>query len=90
MQLFIASGVCLCTDGLENKAVFGMNSVFFSSNPSLVNGSNTMFFSSWGVPQDKWNKQTLMHVFFTFIPTAHKYLFMQTPQLVMDCDNLQK
>lgn len=49
-----------------------------------------MFFSSRGVPQDKWNKQTLMHAFFTFIPTAHKYLFMQTPQLVMDCDNLQK
>lgn len=88
MQLFIASGVCLCTDGLGNKTLFGSEFSLFFPNPPPANGSHTAFFSSRGAPHDKWDKQTLMHTSFTFILTAYTCVFMQTPQLVMDCDNL--
>ena len=88
LQIFIASGVCLCTDGLEHKTVFWSEFTLFFSNPTPVNGSNTMFFSFWGAPQDKWDKQTFMHTSFTFILTALNTCLCKTPQRVMDCDNL--
>lgn len=83
MQLFIASGVCLCTDGLENKtgfwSEFSLLSFLFPPNLTPVNGSNNLFLSSSVAPQDKWDRKTFKHPFFTLILTAYEYMFVQPP-----------